>query len=280
MTHPPIEIKRTDHRSMSTLAHDAWVDRLATANNNSTQLWHYWHAKSSEEKLLAAIVTDIRLLNQDQFPQFNLSVVFVDSKVDLVVLDDHWDRIKVSRHGMVDWDAVYTATLQEVATALSVDYQRGQRWADYARVLGIPLTPVEFTFREPYGSQGVVKTPYGPLSLTFGQDSITAPDRSWSGVPIRIVKDFVDIEDKTGKVHRVRGEEIHPHSGDPSKILLTWKNLGRIYRVRFGWSYIEKDGKRFYALYQVSRSRIVVLSADGERRTIRIEDLTFGLYRL
>lgn len=259
---------------MSSTDLEVWVERLAATSNSNTKLWHYWHAKSAEEKLLAAIVTDILQLNGSRFLNFNMSVVFTESKTDLVLRDDRWYQIKVSRYGMVDWDAVYTATLQEVAAILSWDYQRGQSWADYALALGVSLAPVEFIFREPYGSRGTVKTPYGPLDLTFGRDSITAPDGSWSGVPISIIKDFVNIEDRTGRVHRVRGEEIHPDSGKLTRVLPLSKTVGRAYRVRFGKSFIEDSGERFFALYQVSGSRVAVLSASGERRTVLARDLT------
>jgi len=273
MSKPTIEIKRTDYQSMSPDALNAWVEKLSSASNNGAMLWDYWHAKSFEEKLLAAIVTDIRQRNQDQFPQLASKIVFSDSKKDLIFRDFRWNDIRVSRHGMGDWDAVLTAVLQEVAVDTSEDQERGQAWADHARALGVSLRPVEFTFREPLGSRGTVKTPYGPLDLTFGQDWITAPDGSWGGVPIAIVKDFVDIEDKSGKIHRVRGEEIHPHSGDLSKVLPVTKRISYT-NVRFGQSFVEQDGKRFHALYRISGSRVAALSADGEKRTVEIKALT------
>jgi len=272
MSNPSIEIKRTDYQSMSPDALNTWVEKLSSASNSNSKLWNYWHAKSFEEKLLAAIVTDIRQRNQDQFPQFTGQLVFTDTKKSLVNWDDYWSHIRVSRHAMGNWDAVLTAVLQEVAFELSGDEARGQDWADHARALGVSLRPVEFTFREPLGSRGTVKTPYGPLDLTFGQDWITAPDGSWGGVPIAIVKDFVDIEDKSGKIHRVRGEEIHPHSGDLTKVLPVTQRICYT-NVHLGKSFVDEAGKRFYALYRISASRVGTLSADGEKSIARITDL-------
>jgi len=272
MGNPSIEIKRTDYQSMGPDTLTAWVEELSAASNNSSMLWDYWHAKSFEEKLLASIVTDIRQRNQDQFPRLASKIVFNDSRKGLVLRDRRWNDIRVSRHGMGAWDAVLTAVLQEVAVDLSQDAKRGQAWADHARALGVSLAPVEFTFREPFGSRGTVKTPYGPLDVTFGQDSITAPDGSWTGVPIAVVKDFVDIEDSTGQVHRVRGEEIHPHSGDLAKVLPLEQRISYA-TVRFGKHFVDEGGKRFYALYRISGSRVATLSADGLRSVARVTDL-------
>lgn len=266
MSSSSIEIKRTDYQSMSPDALTAWVEKLSTLRGDSS-------AQSPEERLLVAIVADIRELNRDQFSrEWQPGVVFSESKKRLIRWDDFWHNIRVSRYGMSDWNSVLTAVLQEVAVRLSGDEKRGQGWADYAQALGVSPAPVEFIFREPFGSRGTVKTPYGPLDFTFGKDSITAPDGSWTGVPIAVVKDFVDIEDSSGQVHRVRGEEIHPHSGDLTKVLPVTKR-GIYADVHFGKSFVEEGGKRFYALYQISGVRVATLSADGLKSTARVMEL-------
>jgi len=278
-----IKLQPKDYEALSPADYAQWVDSLVLANSQKR------HAPSLQpetdaERLLVAILTDLldQYYRQLKDPRVHVAVVLKRTKKTLAARERMdsgtgrhlYSQIAVSRYGFADWDAVLTAALQVVAAIVSEDPKRGKLYRRAAKKLGVAPEPVEFIFREPVGSATVLKTPYGDLPVIFGKTMLATADGERGGRVIAASLTHVELEQRQGVVHRLRAEEVHPDSGKLDCLVPSSKLVAYQYQVDFGKSSLERNGKTFYALEQISGTILSALAADGERCFVTADELT------
>lgn len=247
-----------DYRSLSPEELAEWIEAEVASNQSRAGLHSYWQPKTEKERLLTAIVSSCA------DDSYGFSLIFGRSKTKLISYDPRRGWIELSRYALADWDLAFDAIMQIVAELLTGYERETDQWHRAVAKLGASPKLRELVVRDPLGRRDSMATPYGPLDFTVGRTQFHT-EEGLGGVVIAANRELITIEAKDGSIHRLRAERLHPDSGRLDRVIRRIQTFHGE-SVHFGESYVEKDGKRYYAIEWISH-RVMALAKDGSRLT-------------
>lgn len=237
----------------------------------TTRRTSYYEAKSPQEKILEVMVLDV--LKSRGITGW--TVIFNRDSNRLGHCDYTAREICISRKVVLtDWSEAVDTAMHEVAHALAGHRAaHGPEWKRIAVELGArPRSKADYVNRHQTGEQKIIRTSYGPLAITVGEEAEVYGKSQFGRIgKLRVLevqrKSFVG-ESALGSRYKLPVDYLHPDFGDGSKITPKTVEMkdryGATVAIELGKSYYQAGTKRYVAV-EARRRYVLAVAQDGSQ---------------